>query len=194
MKQTLTLIGAFLFRNRGVLGIPIFLVALFLGKPNWYTLLAGSLVLAIGESMRVFSVAYAGAATRSTELNARILVTSGPYAYVRNPIYLGNFFIGLGGIVILSGWLWWYIAIFIVLFWIYYGLIVLAEEDFLHKEFGMSYEAYKDKVRRFIPRLKPYRLGQHVVPDYSMSIRSERSTLLVLILILVVGAVKVILI
>lgn len=191
MRQTLLQIGRFLFRNRGLLGIPIFIFAAFLGAPNWTSLIYGLLLLILGETIRILSVAYAGPATRSSKINAKILVTSGPYAHVRNPIYIGNFFIGFGGIVMLSGWLWWYIAVFVILFWSYYGLIVIAEEDFLRKEFGSSYIEYTKRVRRFIPQLIPYREGIQVHPDYGMAFRSEKSTFMVLVLILIVGLAKV---
>ena len=191
MSQYLLKTGRFLFRYRGILGIPVFIVALFLGSPDLTSLIFGVGLLIFGEMIRIFSVAYTGPATRSSTINAKILVTSGPYAHVRNPIYLGNFFIGMGGVVVLSGWVWWFFGIFVVLFWVYYSLIVLAEEDFLRNEFGSRYIEYTKHVRRFIPRLTPYKGNLQVNPDFGMAIQSERSTFLVLILILIVGFLKV---
>lgn len=191
MKKNFSLVGAFLFRNRGILGVPVFIVAVFLGKPSWVNFAIGLLLLMIGESIRVISVAYAGSTTRSKELKAKSLVTSGPYAYVRNPIYIGNFLIGLGGIVILCGWVWWFLWIFILLFWTYYGMIVIAEENFLRREFGNIYMEYTRGVRRFIPRMSAYPGGTQTRPDYGVAIRSEISTFWVLVVIIIVGVIKV---
>ena len=80
------------------------------------------------------------------------LVESGPYSLVRNPMYLGIFFIGLGIVLVLFKW--WALAIFIVVFIIRYVTLMLKEEKKLVESFPQLYPAYCRKVpRRIIPTL-----------------------------------------
>jgi protein-S-isoprenylcysteine O-methyltransferase Ste14 len=82
------------------------------------------------------------------------LTTSGPYAYLRNPLYVGSFLIGLG-IAITSSNLY-LIGYFIVFFSaIYYGTI-RREEKHLKDKFGSPYINYLQNVSSVIPHLKPY--------------------------------------
>lgn len=82
------------------------------------------------------------------------LTTSGPYAYLRNPLYVGSFLIGLG-IAITSSNLYlieYFIISYIVL---YYGTI-REEEEHLKEKFGSFYVDYLQNVPSVIPCLKPY--------------------------------------
>ena len=83
------------------------------------------------------------------------LITTGPYAYVRNPMLLGVFLV-LGGEALLftSYPLAIYLIIFIIINALYFPL---SEEKGLEKRFGQEYITYKSNVPRFIPRLSPYK-------------------------------------
>ena len=83
------------------------------------------------------------------------LITTGPYAYVRNPMLLGVFLV-LGGEALLftSYPLAIYLIIFIMINALYFPL---SEEKGLEKRFGQEYITYKSNVPRFIPRLSPYK-------------------------------------
>ena len=79
---------------------------------------------------------------------AQILVTDGPFALRRNPIYLGDVFILLG-LAIVTANLWFVVfsVVFVVLItW----LAVLPEERHLEATFGEEYLRYKERVRRWI--------------------------------------------
>ena len=80
------------------------------------------------------------------------LVTSGPYAYVRNPMYLGSFLMGLGFILIV--WPWWSVPIFAFLFYQRFNIQIRKEEEHLKKHFGKIYEVYMAKVPRLFPDFK----------------------------------------
>ena len=153
----------FLFRYRGKVPIPLlvmtFLWLLFRPVPaeaeggDW-TLLFGVAVTLIGEGIRIWSVGYAGASTRGKKASARRLVTAGPYSYVRNPIYIGNFLVSLG--VVLTIRSWFFTLLFVLYFVVVYSLIVRHEESFLASEFGDAYRSYTKSVYRFWPKWAPY--------------------------------------
>lgn len=147
-------IGEWSFRKRWrTLLIPIIFFILVCDYHKWlYSPLNWQVSLPfilLGECIRVWSVGI-----RDSNLTLNILVTAGPYAYVRNPSYLGSFLIGLG-IVVMSGLLW-FIPIYIFLFFIGYQPMILWEEDRLRKIHGDTYLRYKGKVRRWIPSITPY--------------------------------------
>ena len=83
------------------------------------------------------------------------LVTTGPYTFVRNPMYLGSFLMGAG--FILMVWPWWSLPIFAVLFYMRFKKEVVKEEEFLRTMAPKSYDAYCEKVPRVFPSLDQLR-------------------------------------
>lgn len=170
-------IGQVLFRHRGWLPVPFFLIAVFAGCPSRWSAVAGVLGLLVGELLRIASVAHAGLTTRARHLTASRLARSGPYAWVRHPIYVGNFFVGLGFVGLLTASLWVWLA-YAVLFWLEYALITDAEEHFLLSRFP-EYRAYRERVPRFLP-FRGQAWPERERGDLRMAVRSERSTFLLL--------------
>ena len=80
------------------------------------------------------------------------LVTTGLYAYVRNPMYLGTFLIGSGFVLIV--WPWWTLLIFPVFFSLRFWPQVIREEHHLKNLFGKTFEDYCRRVPRFFPDFK----------------------------------------
>ncbi len=79
------------------------------------------------------------------------LVVSGPYTIVRNPMYLGTFYLGAGFAFLV--WPFWSVPIFACFFYLRFIKQIKIEEAFLLKSFGKEYENYCAKVPRLIPRL-----------------------------------------
>jgi len=146
------------FKSRSYTPIPLLIAILVLAEPTLLSLLCGLIVAFAGELLRLWAVRHAGGATRTTgEAGAGTeLITHGPFAFVRNPLYLGNFLLSLGLCLMAWAWMPWMLLVFIALFALQYGLIISLEEEALQKRFGEIYSAYKANVPRFIPRLTPY--------------------------------------
>jgi protein-S-isoprenylcysteine O-methyltransferase Ste14 len=80
------------------------------------------------------------------------LVVTGPYHYVRNPIYVGVLSIFLGHFLWFG---YWALLVYTVLAFIgVHFFIVLYEEPTLKKKFGPAYEDYLSQVPRWIPKVK----------------------------------------
>lgn len=124
-------------------------------------------VTLFGVFIRIMTIGFVPEGTsgrnRGTQI-AETLNTKGMYSIVRNPLYVGNFFIFLG-ITIMSQ-SWEIIVANSLLMLIIYTLIILREEDFLLKKFGKQYEDWAAKVNCLIPSLKNFEM-----PDRKFSIK-----------------------
>ncbi len=152
MKAALA-IGKRLFPLRGILWGVVALALLFFSRTSAPAFLPGIMLLASGEALRVWGVGHIRD-YRGSFQTVQALATSGPYAYIRNPLYLANGIIGYG-IVVLSG-VYWFLPVFTVLFALIYLPIVKAEEAYLAGRFGEEYREYCRRVPRFIPRFSPH--------------------------------------
>jgi len=116
-------------------------------RPTPATLWSGAFVALIGLGMR----AWASGHLRKMEE----LTVSGPYAYTRNPLYLGTFLLGVG--VAIGGGALWFVALFAAFYLMIYLPVMLAEAETMRSLFSESYEKYRKEVPLFTPRLTPYR-------------------------------------
>jgi protein-S-isoprenylcysteine O-methyltransferase Ste14 len=177
-----------LFRYRSYTPIPFLFAMVLFAIPNHLGMLIGFVIALLGESLRFWGVAYAGSLTRVTgSVGAPEVVVAGPFAYVRNPLYLGNVLMYCGVGVMANALSPWLVLAALVYFAFQYGMIVSLEEDFLEKEFGEQYLEFKKNVPRFLPRLRPFRTPaqEHQKPDWSEGLRSERRTLQALSIVVV---------
>ena len=174
-RSTSARIGAVLFRHRGWLPVPFLLVPLLargvMEPMNW---IVGFVLIVLGEIIRLSGVAAAGTVTRRRSRTVQRLVTYGIFAWMRNPLYVGNFLIWMGFTVI-SGVLW-FIPIAVALFAIEYSLIVRYEEGVLESIFGQEYLKYKERTPRWFPR--PPGSDEDGEHHWGEAWRSELSTFL----------------
>jgi protein-S-isoprenylcysteine O-methyltransferase Ste14 len=84
---------------------------------------------------------------------SRTLAIHGPYAFVRNPMYLGRYFIPLGALLLLDQW--WVLALFTLVYYFYMVNRVLREEARLRELIGPPYAEYLRTVNRFVPGRPP---------------------------------------
>lgn len=139
--------GSWVQRWRVPLGFVCGVLFVVLARPRTVTLLAGGAVALVGLGLRAWA---AGHIRKNSTL-----ATSGPYAYTRNPLYLGSFLLGLGftiaaGQVILG-------LLFVALFLGIYLPVMRVEAATLSQLFGDDYTRYASAVPLFFPRLMPYR-------------------------------------
>lgn len=168
-------VGAWLFRNRGWLPVPLLLgmVVSPVVAP-----VPGAVLVAAGEGLRLWAVGHIGLPSRTRGDGAHRVVETGPYARVRNPLYVGNLliFVGLGVMT------WpWALAVGPLLA-VHYHHIVAWEESNLAVKLGEPYLAYLRRVPRWLPRGGGDRPGASGGGrwDGRRALRSERTTLLVL--------------
>jgi protein-S-isoprenylcysteine O-methyltransferase Ste14 len=176
------------FRYRSYTPIPFLIVMVFFARPTVLSLVVGFAVVFVGELIRFWGVSIVGAETRTTgTVGGTYLITTGPFAYVRNPLYLGNILIYVGvGVMSLALFPWITIAA-LAWFYLQYYLIVTREEEYLAERFGETYAEYRRRVRRFLPRLMPYESGSPPpkMMDPAEGLASERRTLQAIVLVTV---------
>jgi protein-S-isoprenylcysteine O-methyltransferase Ste14 len=131
-------------RIRVPLGFAFAVLYFWLARPTWRFLAVGAIVILPGLLIR----ALASGHVRKNEA----LATSGPYAYTRNPLYLGSLLIGVGFAV--AGRSWWIGIALVVLFFAIYVPVIRGEEAFLRQTFPQFAE-YARQVPRMFPRLTP---------------------------------------
>lgn len=169
-----------IFKYRSYTPIPFLLVMFIFAYPNIWSILIGLIISLSGEAIRIWGVSWAGSETRTTgDVGGSFLVISGPFAHVRNPLYLGNIlmYTGLG---VMSFALFPYLQILgLIFFYFQYKLIVREEEQYLKITYGKDYENYRQNVSSFFPKLKAYKVDGLIQPDYILSkgLRSEKRSL-----------------
>ncbi|MBV8066391.1 MAG: isoprenylcysteine carboxylmethyltransferase family protein [Candidatus Eremiobacteraeota bacterium] len=156
---------AFVFKNRGLLlALPAVVLARC-GRPSASSIAAGLPFALAGELIRCWAVGYSGVTTRSDTVTAPKLVTAGPYAHVRNPLYLGNFITAAGFAVAFTGknsraarraLVFGSLAVMAAA----YAAIIPHEEAFLRERFGKTFERYCERVPRIVPQLEPLSDGE----------------------------------
>ena len=182
-------IGRLLFRLRSFTAIPFILIVIYFARPTFTSALIGVIPLILGEFLRLWAVGYAGGATRSRTLGAASdLVTTGPYAHVRNPLYLGNLLLSLGVCVIAN--VYWMIAVLLVGYFVQYLPIITSEETYLREFCGTTYQSYYAAVPRFIPQLRSYSNPSAHSFSLSRALKAEKRTLTAIACVigLIVGA------
>jgi protein-S-isoprenylcysteine O-methyltransferase Ste14 len=151
---------ALVFKNRGaLLTIPAVVLAAF-GKPSAFSVAVGLPLALAGEGIRCWAVGYSGTTTRGDHVIAPELVTAGPYAHVRNPLYVGNFITALGFAIAFTGnnrpaTRLALIAASLGTMAGVYATIVPHEEKFLRSQFGDDFDRYCENVPPVMPRAEP---------------------------------------
>jgi len=152
--------GRFFFRFRNALFPMLLAVMLVATRPTQFfgngaldkvAIAAGVVLLLSGQAFRslVIGYAYIRRGGRNREVFANQLVTRGFYCHTRNPMYVANYSMVLG-LILVYGSAWGY-AVMAPFFAYIYLAITTAEEVYLLDKFGVAYQDYARRVNRFIP-------------------------------------------
>jgi len=171
-------IGETLFQLRDYTPIPLLIILFLYASPNVISATLGMTFIILGELFRIYSVAFIGTVsrTRSSSTGSR-LITSGPFAYVRNPLYVGNFMI-TAGISVFSGTIW-IMVLTVLAFAGQYFFVVEYEESILREKFGAEYDSYCKTVPAWFAKRRP-KLEEIEWPSpvgIVESLKSEKRTL-----------------
>ncbi len=146
-------VGGWLFRRRTSLPLPLALALLLMPGANppgaSARFAAGVVIVGTGELLRLWAVHHIGVISRTRSDRLGPLVSTGPFAFVRNPLYLGNIALWVGFAV--SAHLVWLVPIFIVVLSLEYHAIVAWEEELLESRRQDEYREYAARVPRWIP-------------------------------------------
>jgi protein-S-isoprenylcysteine O-methyltransferase Ste14 len=126
------------------------ILVVLLARPVLASLLAGVILCCFGLAIRAWA---AGHLRKEKELTV-----SGPYSFTRNPLYLGNFVIGIS--VATASCSWWILSLFIVYFLLFYPLVIKKEEEKMSALFPEEFEEYREKVPLFFPSFKKASLAR----------------------------------
>ena len=141
--------GTWLQRWRVPLGFLCGILFMVFAQPRPTTLAVGAVVSILGLGLRAWA---SGHIRKNSSL-----ATSGPYAFTRNPLYLGSFLLGVG-FTVASGF-WPLGILFALLFLGIYFPVMRVESATLAELFGKEFEDYASQVPLFFPRITPYRSG-----------------------------------
>ncbi|MCR5661532.1 MAG: isoprenylcysteine carboxylmethyltransferase family protein [bacterium] len=190
----------FMFKWRGAIMAIAAVLVICAARPSLNSFIFGLSLTLSGELMRLWALGCTGEHTRSQELKAPELITEGPYAVVRNPLYLGNILNALGLCAAACGNMNIVSAACLIAgsgicLYLVYASCISAEENFLAERFGEEYYAFRGSVPALIPQ--PLKLIKAIFSSKKTgfafaNLRFEISTLIWLALIWSYLAVKLV--
>ncbi|MDO4558373.1 MAG: isoprenylcysteine carboxylmethyltransferase family protein [Planctomycetia bacterium] len=122
----------------------------------------------LGLTIRAMTIGHVPAGTSGRNTKSQIadeLNTTGMYSLVRNPLYLGNYFMWLAPVIFLKTW--WLVLVYSLIFLLYYERIIFAEEQFLRQKFGEKYMEWASRTPMIVPGLRGWKR-----PSYPFSFRT----------------------
>lgn len=167
LVQTFEKEGNFLFKYRGQFPLILFLLAIpFISSTDYFAIsevneriytIISILLSFLGFFIRFYTIGTTpkGTSGRNTKQQvAEVLNSTGVYATVRHPLYLGNYLIWIGISAFVFNLV--FMVLISLIFWLYYERIMFAEERFLEKKFADEYLDWSNKIPAFIPNLSHY--------------------------------------
>jgi len=151
--------GNFFVRWRVRFGYPLAIAVLYFSRPAPRRILLGALVGVLGLWVRTYAAGYLH--------KQEVLTVTGPYAYTRNPLYLGSAILAVGAGLATQSWI--SVSVLIVYFAVFYSMVMQREAKELRLRHGASFEAYASAVPLFIPRLTAAKLTGDSAGSFSFA-------------------------
>lgn len=162
------------YRSRQFVGIVFLIVLTVLGAPIADLYYWGVVAAVLGIAVRLWASGHVK--------KDKVLATTGPYAYVRHPLYVGNHLIMVG--FCLASSLWWSFFVWIALSLYYYPQTIEAEDRQLAKLFPDQWEDWARETQALMPRLRPYRSGQSSEWSFMQSLKQNGEPIIAALLLL----------
>lgn len=180
-NMSLLEIGENLFQWRNYTIIPAMMILLLFSATTPRSATIGTILIMLGTFSRIYTVAFMADDSPDT-VGSDQLITSGPFALVRNPLYISNLIITLGvvfysGVVILG-------TIVLAFFIFQYHCIAKYEESSLLAKFGDEYQRYMDRVPAWLPLKVPISDDFPVPPSFSAAVVAEKRSISAITIIL----------
>ena len=124
-----------------------------------------------GAALRIWGAAWLGSSiVQSSAMHGARVMASGPYRFLRNPLYLGTCIFSFGVSILMppAGALFFLIATLV-----FYYRLILREEDYLARQLGAPYLEYRARIPRRIPGLRPAPPGAVARPHWLQAILGE---------------------
>src|SRR6202162_3733351 len=151
--------GAFFVRWRVRLGYPLAIAVLFFARPQPRSILYGALVGLVGLALRAWAAGYLH--------KKEVLTMTGPYAYTRNPLYLGSAVLAVSMSITMN---FWASALIVCgYFALVYFVVMRREEGELRTRYGPAFDEYARAVPLFFPRLSPAKLKASSAGSFSFA-------------------------
>jgi protein-S-isoprenylcysteine O-methyltransferase Ste14 len=185
VPDTWVRLGGWLFKRRTALPLPIVALLLIIPAPEHMSarvLWTGMAVIASGEWLRLWAIRHIGAISRTRSERLGPLVSTGPFAWVRNPLYIGNVLLWAG--FTMSAGFPVLVPLVVGVLAVEYHAMVRWEEGLLESRLGEAYRAYARRVRRWFPSRAPSDERREGVGRFSWreTLFSERGTLIAIAL------------
>jgi protein-S-isoprenylcysteine O-methyltransferase Ste14 len=151
--------GNFFARWRVRLGYPLTIAVLFFSHPTPFSILLGALVGLLGLWVRAYAAGYLH--------KQELLTVTGPYAYTRNPLYLGSAILAAGAGIATRSWI--SVVVLIVYFAVFYSIVMKREANELSSRHQTAFEEYARAVPLFVPRLTAAKLPGDSAGSFSFA-------------------------
>lgn len=135
--------GKFFVRWRVRAGYLVAVAVLWFARPVPLSILYGAAIGLLGLGIRAYAAGYLH--------KQEVLTVTGPYAYTRNPLYLGSSLLALGAGVATRSWI--SAGLLLIYFAVFYSMVMRREELELRQRHGGAFDAYARAVPLFFPRL-----------------------------------------
>ena len=174
LKRLLRDLGHKRHRSRQFIGIAFLILLVVVGQPriDWYPI--GFVLSVLGIAVRLWASGHVK--------KDKVLATTGPYAYVRHPLYVGNHLI-MVGFSFASGY-WWSFVVWLALSFYFYPHTIRHEDRVLSRLFPGQWEAWAERTRALIPRITPYGSGGTSEWSFYQSLRQNGEPIIAVLLLL----------
>ncbi len=161
-------------RFRQFIGIMFLILLTIVGQPIAAWFVPGVVIAGLGIAVRLWASGHVK--------KDKVLATTGPYAYVRHPLYVGNHLLALG--FCLASGLWWSLPVWILIGLFFYPQTIRYEDKLLARLFPGEWEPWSQRTRALIPRLTPYKPGGRGEWSFTQSLRQNGEPIIASLLVL----------